>query len=410
GRAGEKVWNYTVGFGGGINCWWAQTPRFHPSDFQTQTLYGRGTDWPMSYDSLEPFYLAAEQRMAIAGDAAIGRISPRSGPYPQPPHRLSGIDEIMQAAQPEFHFALPTARSSIVTEQRSKCCAAARCNLCPTNAKFTTDNSFSYLLSDEDVHVVLGAEVRVVNSAGGVATGVSYLKEGTDHEVHGDLVVLGANAIQSPAILLRSGIDDPLVGKGLHEQHSVAYEAYLGGLDNFDGGTVTTGLNYSLYDGPFRREAAGAMLYFENRWSHGLRPEPGRWRQTLPIWASIEDEPQRENRVVLQDDVPFVEHADVSEYAHAGAARVAEQLATVLAPLPVERLHNRGVHATASHVQGTLRMGVGPDDSVVGQDLLHHRIRNLMIVGSAVLPTSSGANPSLTVAALSLRAMEELSR
>jgi choline dehydrogenase-like flavoprotein len=89
---------------------------------------------------------------------------------------------------------------------------------------------------------------------------------------------------------------------------------------------------------------------------------------------------------------------------------VAEQLATVLAPLPVERLHNRGVHATASHVQGTLRMGVGPDDSVVGQDLLHHRIRNLMIVGSAVLPTSSGANPSLTVAALSLRAMEELSR
>ena len=57
-----------------------------------------------------------------------------------------------------------------------------------------------------------------------------------------------------------------------------------------------------------------------------------------------------------------------------------------------------------------LRMGVGPDDSVVGQDLLHHRIRNLMIVGSAVLPTSSGANPSLTVAALSLRAMEELSR
>jgi choline dehydrogenase-like flavoprotein len=407
-RPGEKSWNYTIGFGGGLNCWWAQTPRFHPTDFRTRSDYGRSIDWPLSYDDLEPWYLAAEQRMLIAGDDAIGRVLPRSGPYPQPAHRLSTVDEIMQAAQPEDHFALPTARASVATENRGQCCAASRCNLCPVNAKFTTDNAFADLLDAPDVDIVLEANVRSILHAGGVVEGIRYAKAGREGEVRADLVVLGANAIQSPAILLRSGVNDAWVGRGLHEQHSVGFEAYLNGLDAFDGGTVTTGLNYGLYDGPFRTEAAGALVYFENRWSYGLRPEPGRWRQTLPLWVSLEDEPQWANRVTLEDDEPLVEHADVSEYAHAGAARISETLPGLLAPLPVEELHDRGVVPTASHVQGTLRMGTSVEDSVVDAGLLHHRLRNLLIVGSAVLPTSSAANPSLTVAALSLRAVNQL--
>ncbi|MEL6983834.1 MAG: GMC family oxidoreductase, partial [Actinomycetota bacterium] len=388
--------------------WWAQTPRFHPSDLRTRTLDDRGSDWPVSYDDLEPYYLLAEQRLGIAGDDDIGRIIPRSGPFPQPPHRLSSVDELMRAAQPDAHFALPTARASQPTDQRSACCAANRCNLCPTNARFTTDTGFAELLSDDGIDIVLDAEVRTIESTGDSATGVTYRTGGTEVTVAADLVVLGANAIQSPAILLRSAIDDPWVGRGLHEQHSVGYEAYLDGVDNFDGGTVTTAINYALYDGPFRRSAGGALLYFENRWSYGLRPEPGRWRETLPIWVSVEDEPQWDNRVVLDSDTPLIEHADVSDYAKAGVARAAQRLPEVLAPLPVEQLIDRGGFATASHIQGTLRMGQSSDDSVVDGDLLHHRIRNLMVVGSAVLSTSSMANPSLTAAALSLRAMDQV--
>ena len=37
---------------------------------------------------------------------------------------------------------------------------------------------------------------------------------------------------------------------------------------------------------------------------------------------------------------------------------------------------------------------------------VHHRVRNLMVVGSSVFPTCPNANPSLTVAALSLRAAQ----
>ncbi|TIP96477.1 MAG: GMC family oxidoreductase, partial [Mesorhizobium sp.] len=64
----DKPWNYTIGLGGGTNCWFAQTPRFHPNDFRLKSLYGIGNDWPISYDELEPFYCDAEDVMSISGD------------------------------------------------------------------------------------------------------------------------------------------------------------------------------------------------------------------------------------------------------------------------------------------------------------------------------------------------------
>jgi choline dehydrogenase-like flavoprotein len=57
-------------------------------------------------------------------------------------------------------------------------------------------------------------------------------------------------------------------------------------------------------------------------------------------------------------------------------------------------------------VQGTLRMGTDPADSVVDAGLVHHRYRNLVVVGTAVFPSCATANPSLTAAALALRAAE----
>jgi choline dehydrogenase-like flavoprotein len=85
-----------------------------------------------------------------------------------------------------------------------------------------------------------------------------------------------------------------------------------------------------------------------------------------------------------------------------------ERLPDLLRPLPVEAIHFRGWRRTESHLQGTLRMGTDPRTSVVDADLRHHRFRNLVVVGTAVLPTCSATNPSLTAAALALRAADRL--
>jgi choline dehydrogenase-like flavoprotein len=51
-------------------------------------------------------------------------------------------------------------------------------------------------------------------------------------------------------------------------------------------------------------------------------------------------------------------------------------------------------------------MGADPATSVVDAGQVHHRWRNLTVVGTPVFPTCSAMNPSLTAAALSLRAAD----
>jgi glucose dehydrogenase len=64
--------------------------------------------------------------------------------------------------------------------------------------------------------------------------------------------------------------------------------------------------------------------------------------------------------------------------------------------------------AGAGHIMGTLRMGKDPKSSVVNENLQAHDHPNLFIVGSGVFPTSCTANPTLTVAALSLRLADHI--
>ena len=66
--------------------------------------------------------------------------------------------------------------------------------------------------------------------------------------------------------------------------------------------------------------------------------------------------------------------------------------------------------AYGGHHIGTARMGTDPRTSVVNADCQVHSVRNLFVAGSAVFPTSSQANPTLTLIALSLRLGKHLSR
>ncbi len=65
---------------------------------------------------------------------------------------------------------------------------------------------------------------------------------------------------------------------------------------------------------------------------------------------------------------------------------------------------------TAAHIMGTTIMGDDPSDSVVDRWGRTHDVPNLWIVGSSVFPTSSTANPTLTLAALTLRTAQAIHR
>ena len=79
--------------GGTTWHWGGCTPRFRPVDMKLRSTYGVGVDWPIDYDTLEPFYTEAEEEIGVAGDDDDG--SPRSKPYPLPPVPPSYCDKVV---------------------------------------------------------------------------------------------------------------------------------------------------------------------------------------------------------------------------------------------------------------------------------------------------------------------------
>ena len=53
---------------GGTTWHWAAAAwRMLPADFRMRTLYGVGRDWPFPYETLEPWYYAAEVQLGVSG-------------------------------------------------------------------------------------------------------------------------------------------------------------------------------------------------------------------------------------------------------------------------------------------------------------------------------------------------------
>jgi choline dehydrogenase-like flavoprotein len=403
----RKEWRFTLGFGGGSNCWWGCVPRLLPADFELHTRYGVGDDWPVTYDDLVPYYEYVEAKMSVAGSADRAPY-PRRGPHPQPPHRLTDPDRILEAAYPDQFFPQPAARARIPTGRQGRCCANGVCSLCPVNAKFTIEAGMSEIFDDPRVTVEFGADVRAVETAAGRATGCLVRTDTGERTVTGDLVVLGAGALFNAAILLRSGLPHPLLGRRLFEQLGVGVWIDLDGVDNFQGSTVITGNGYMLYDGPHRSHAAACLIETWNRPSH-LRWEPGCERQLLQMKLLIEDLPEARNAVVLEDDEPVLHFEDYSDYAYRGVARAIDKLDEVLSPLPVERVVvDPEPVPTEGHLLGTVVMGSDPARSIVDRSLVHHEVRNLAVIGGSAFPTGSPANPTLTLSALAVWSADRL--
>ena len=77
--------------------------------------------------------------------------------------------------------------------------------------------------------------------------------------------------------------------------------------------------------------------------------------------------------------------------------------------LPTERIDFKPEHTESeAHVLGTVVMGNEATQSVVDRHQIHHRIRNLLVLGGSSFPTGSPANPTLTIAALSLWTADQL--
>jgi len=410
----EKEWYTSPGFGGNSKCWLGGTTRMMPGDFKLKSRYGVGYDWPISYDDLEAHYCDVEAVMQVAGPADSPM--PRSRPFPLPPHRFSDPDQLLKNRFPDGWYQMATARASVPTATRAACCASGICDLCPIDAKFTVQNGLAAIYRDPRVVLRLRAPVETVETTAGVATAVNYLQDGAARTATAELVVLGASALFNPQILLRSGIEHPLTGRRLHEQMPVYATVDLRGVKGYNGSTILSGLGYLFYEGEHRRDHAACMIEswsspFAYRPNDALRLERGRWNERFMMGFLFDDIPGDENTVTLNPrnpGVPQVRFTGYSEYAKKAADRIPAMLDRLAEALPIERLVGTSLGTTAAHIQGTVVMGDDPATSVVDRHLVHHKVRNLLVLGASAFPSASPAYPTLTVSALSLWAANRL--
>jgi choline dehydrogenase-like flavoprotein len=278
------------------------------------------------------------------------------------------------------------------------------------SSKFQIDLHMNELYADPRVTLLLESEVDRLEIAADRVVGVHYRSDGKEQFARCELGAVGAHAIMTPFILLRSGLTDRALGHYLNEQIGVLVTLNLTGVDNFDGGQAVTGLNLTFLDGPSRRTQAGCLV--ENWNLPWLRAEKDRWRQRAYWKFVFEDEPAFENAVTLSDQAgkPAVHYPKHSPYMSAGLSSVPKMVDELARGLPVEdySVHQMEGLGGSAHIQGTHRMGNDPKDSVVDRYLRHHRVRNLLALGGGAFPTCPAGNPTLSLSALSVWAARHL--
>jgi hypothetical protein len=229
--------------------------------------------------------------------------------------------------------------------------------------------------------------------------------DGKDVELKGDIVALGANAISNAAILLRSGLTNPLIGRGIVEQLAQAV-TYNIPFPNYFGGTHITGHGYHLYDGDFVKGRASVLI--EARNDLGLaRREKGKWLNNLRLKFIAADLPNPDNRVTLVDDEPHITWTGHSQWAKDGLKHAVDNSQNLL-PFETEIVHVSEHFATEAHIQGMTPMAKTEADGVVDPMLEVFSAKGAYAIGAGVFPNCPAANPTLTIAALGLRTGESI--
>lgn len=383
-------------------------------------------------DSLAPHFEAVEARLGIA-------------PWPE---SLANENNraLLRGASALGLEAAPLRRNV------RGCANSGYCGLgCPVDAKQAMH--VTYLPDAVAAGLALYADVEVrsliprgdvITEVRGVVLQRGSLREGAEPRrvtVRPRVVALCGGAINSPALLLRSGLDpNGRVGRRtfLHPVIAVAGR-YPHRIDPFHGAPQSIGSHAFIDRGPdqvgFFLEAAptqpmlaatspsafGAELAtFMGELPHlsslialhvdGLLPgdeggtvsldRAGRVRLDYPISGALASAMADSHEVLAR--IHLAAGADWAGTLHHEPVQIHDEAELALL---AERSYGAHEHAIFSaHQMGGCAMGADPGRSVVGPDHRHHALRNLFIVDGSVLPTALGVNPSETVYALAHRA------
>ncbi|WP_428688320.1 FAD-dependent oxidoreductase [Roseibium sp.] len=423
GRPFEPGNYYNVG--GNSKLYGAVLIRYREKDFDELQHYdGVSPAWPFSYEELAPWYDAAERLYQVRGDAGSDISEPQhSGPYPFPPvldePAIKTARQRLEAAGVR-PFSLPLGVDIDRWLAAGKTgwdgypdlrCGKMDAETCGLAAALAHDN----------VSLITGAKVTSLKAEPetGRISEIVYEKDGVEMRMKAKIVALCAGAVQSAALLLKSGIANSsgYVGRCFMNHNATAMIAIDPRFRNDAVYQKTFGINdWYLSDGEGGMPLGNLQLLGRvtpdilKIQVPGLPTFAARWisGHALDLYLISEDLPDPESRVVLKDgEIQLIWRRSNMTAHRKLVSKAKKTLRRAGFPIVLSRLFDGRV---PSHQCGTLHMGADPATSVLDPDCRSWDHPNLFVTDAAALPTSAAVNPALTVAALSLRAAETIKR
>lgn len=305
---------------------------------------------------------------------------------------------------------------------------------------------------DAGARVIVRCRAERVLTANGRAAGVAAVFSHPDTgvatpvEVRAPSVVVACGSLESPALLLRSGIGGPAVGRYLHLHpvlatlalHADPQRPWWGApmtalVDEFadleDGyGVLIEGVQWatSIVAGGIARTSAvdlkETVAQLENAaWFIGLSRDRGHGSVT------IDDAGNAVVRYALTDEVDVrTAHrsldAQIRLHAASGAReirpfaatparwRAGEDLDEFIAAVQGIPLGAGGHKVFSAHQMSSCRMGTDPETSVAGPWGELHDTPGVHIGDASALPTATGVNPMISTMAMARRTGEAIAR
>lgn len=444
------MWN---GVGGGTVIYSAKWHRMTPSDFRVRSLDGVAEDWPLTYEELEPWYVEAERQLGVSGLAGDPAYPAGEGP-PNPPVPIRQAGRRMANTLNELGWHWWPGSNAISTRDYrhlKPCRQHGTCMQgCPEGAKASTD------ITHWRDAIARGADLRTqaratrVVMSGGRARGVEYLDQaGTTHLVEAGHVILCANGVGTPRLLLLSATANHTDGLGnssglLGANLMMHPFAAVAGLFDEDLGTHSGSWGQQIQTMQFYETDPSRGFVRGAKW--GLQPTGGplgltrsypwalsdkpmwyeNFHDTLasrlghaPMWSIVaEDLPLVSNRVTLSETLqdssglaaPRIEYrADANSKAML-EFHTAKAIESFEAAGATETIVGPFIRSSGWHLMGTARMGDNPDTSVTDRWGRLHEVSNVHIFDSSTWVTCGGLNPAATQAALALRSADHLVR
>jgi choline dehydrogenase-like flavoprotein len=436
--------------GGAALHYFAQFPRYLPTDFKMKSEHNRGHDWPIGYEDLAPYYDQVAADVGVSGDAkAEEKWRPAGKPYPMPPMKIFPAGKVwLKGAQANGIdlIAMANGMNSTEFKGRAACIYDGWCHVgCPIGA--LANPIVTYLGEAQKA----GAEVRALSNVTRVLTdqtgtraiGVEYYDAQKQRQVQeASVVVLAAWSAQNPRILLNSATDkhpnglansNKLVGKFMMTHHIAGTWALFD--EDITPHMGTVGGQFMSYDRYAKTSYPGAFgsSFITAGTSHKTNdyamargdlfgPELAAYMKRAARGLSHmtifgEGLPHAENRVELVSDkdeygYPMARliHSFDDDAIALWNANFDQGMKIAKATDAKQCWPGKGPVVPTSHLHGGAIMGTDSSNSVTNSYGQTHEVANLWMAGPCIFPTEGASNPTYTIFATALRGAEHLAK